>query len=88
MSHAYPLARTAADALNAPDQAARTLHEAARLAGDRSMTGLVTEWVSVAPAEAEEMMVKAEQGVGDGFIQRYEDADGQPVLAITYWQIG
>lgn len=87
MSHAYPLARTAVDALDAADHAARTRHEAERLAGEGvQIVSLETEWLTVAAADAERLMLQADSGVGDGFVQRYEDASGAPVLAVTYWK--
>ncbi|MEL6324166.1 MAG: hypothetical protein AAFQ84_08055, partial [Pseudomonadota bacterium] len=30
---------------------------------------------------------RADEGVGDGFVQRYEDQAGAPVLAVTYWKL-
>lgn len=87
MSHAFPLARSAADALKAPGPAALTRHDADALAGDEHVTGLETEWLTLSPAEAEVLLPVADVGVGDGFIQRYESADGAPVLAVTYWKL-
>ena len=88
MSHAYPLASSAADALDAPEQAARTRYDADRLADEtQRVVGLETEWLTVEAAEVEAICAKAEASAGDGFVQRYENADGSPVLAVTYWRL-
>ncbi|MEO0882756.1 MAG: hypothetical protein AAFY34_08460 [Pseudomonadota bacterium] len=88
MSHTYPLAASAVDALNAPEHAARTRHDAERLAGEEMrVISLETEWLTLDADNIGDLMERAETGVGDGFIQRYENADGSPVLAVTYWRL-
>lgn len=87
MSHLYPLAASAADAIASPEPAARTRYEADDLAGDASIAGLETEWIT--PAEKDRALYEkaADDGVGAGFVQRYEDASGAPVYAVTYWKL-
>ncbi|MEO1476394.1 MAG: hypothetical protein AAFS13_08420 [Pseudomonadota bacterium] len=88
MSHTYPLASSAVAALESPDLAARTRYEAERLAGeDVRVVSLETEWLTLDVEGVRELMERAEVGVGEGFVQRYENADGTPVLAVTYWRL-
>lgn len=87
MSHAYPLARTVTDALQTGAKAARTRAEAEALAGDLKVESLHTEWLNMTEAEATAQMA-ANAGEGaHGFLQRYEDDKGAPVLAVTFWQL-
>ncbi|MEM7663306.1 MAG: hypothetical protein AAF292_13760 [Pseudomonadota bacterium] len=88
MSHTYPLAASAAAALESPEHAARTRHEAERLAGeDLRVISLETEWLTLDMENIDGLLEKTESGVGEGFIQRYENADGTPVIAVTYWRL-
>lgn len=87
MSHLYPLAASAAEALASPEPAARTRYEAETLAGEATIAGLETEWISPGDEQAETSDATAEAGVGAGFVQRYEDAAGAPVYAVTYWKL-
>ncbi|MEL7480631.1 MAG: hypothetical protein AAGJ29_03645 [Pseudomonadota bacterium] len=88
MGHLYPLAKTAKSALDGAEHAARTRHEAEALAGDAAhIVSLETEWMTVDTDDAEQIMQRADEGVGDGFVQRYEDQAGAPVLAVTYWKL-
>ncbi|WP_018148668.1 hypothetical protein [Henriciella marina] len=87
MSLAYPLALSAEDALNGAGEAARTRYEAETLAGDTPILSLETEWLKPDAATVEAVIKQAESGEAKGFIQIYEDADGQPVLAVTYWKL-
>lgn len=88
MSHAYPLARSASEALETASRAARTRAEAEALAAEgEDVSALETEWLTVPPDDAGDILARAEDGVGDGFVQRYEDASGAPVLAVTFWRI-
>ncbi len=87
MSHLYPLAVSAADALVSPEPAARTRYEAETLAGDVSIGGLETEWISPDDDQPETYTAAADAGVSAGFVQRYEDASGAPVYAVTYWKL-
>ena len=87
MSHLYPIATSATDAKSPDNPAALTHAEAERLAGDRPVIALETEWLTVSEEEAEAWLAAAEACPGHEFIQRYENEDGSPVLAITYWRI-
>ena len=86
MSHAYPLAICASEAFTA-EHAARTRYEAEALSDGVAIVALETEWLTPAPTEAQNMLTMADQANGKGFVQRYEDADGNPVLAVTYWKL-
>lgn len=79
----YPIAANALEALDA-DTGARTVGEARELA--RRPVTLVIDWVRPLPAEREAMQAKADAGVARGFVQLYEDAKGQPVIAVSYWK--
>lgn len=83
MPLSFPLAPDARSALDA-ETAARTLAEARELA--RGPVTLVSDWLRPEPAEREAVQGKAEAGVSRGFVQLYEDARGQPVIAVTYWK--
>ncbi|RIJ23974.1 hypothetical protein D1224_06920 [Henriciella barbarensis] len=87
MSLAYPLAISADDALKAGGIAARTRYEAESLAGDTPILSLETEWLKPEAADVQALIKEAESGEAKGFIQIYEDADGKPVLAVTYWKL-
>ena len=87
MSHLYPLAVSAQAALEAPEHAALTRAEAERLAGPCPVIALETEWLTLTPQEAEVARAAAEANIGHGFVQTYEDANGAPVLAVTYWKL-
>lgn len=87
MSHLYPLATSAAEALTSPEPAARTRYEAETLAEKANVSRLETEWITPAETEREAYEKTAEAGVGAGFVQRYEDAAGEPVYAVTYWKL-
>lgn len=88
MSLAYPLALTAADALNGTCGAARTRYQAEAIAGETPVLALETEWVKPGADELPALLKQAESGEAKGFIQTYEDGDGTPVLAVTYWKLG
>ncbi|WP_300391503.1 hypothetical protein [Henriciella sp.] len=88
MSLAYPLARSADEALKGAAQAARTRHDAEALSGDTPVLSLETEWLKPAAEEVDALIKQAESGEAKGFIQVYEDADEKPVLAVTYWKLG
>jgi hypothetical protein len=79
----YPIAANALEALDA-QTGARTVGEARELA--RRPVTLVIDWVRPLPAEREAMQAKADAGVARGFVQLYEDAKGQPVIAVSYWK--
>ena len=87
MSHAYPLARNARDAVTKAQSAARSRAEAVSAAKSETVTGLETEWLTLEPDEADDMLEQAAAGPAHGFLQRYEDASGNLVLAVTYWKL-
>lgn len=87
MSLAYPLALTAEEALKGASLAARTRYEAEELAGETAVLSLETEWLKPASNEVDAIQKQAQSGDAKGFIQIYEDADGKPVLAVTYWKL-
>lgn len=85
----YPIAETARDALTnvgADDgaHAARTVGEAREKAG--GPVALVSEWLRPSQEERETLGRAADQGVGQGFVQIYEDENGRPVIAVTFWK--
>lgn len=88
MSLAYPLAMTVEEALTGAQKAARTRYDAEVLAEGQSVMALETEWVKPGPDDVAVLLKQAESGEAKGFIQIYEDADGAPVLAVTYWKLG
>ncbi len=79
----FPIAPTARAALDA-EGGARTVAEARELA--RGPVQLVSEWLRPQPSEREEVQAKAEAGIARGFVQLYEDAKGNPVIAVTFWK--
>lgn len=87
MSHFYPLAISVEDALTPGHPVARTRAEAERLSNGKVIHSLETEWLNVSEADLPKMLAKAEATEGSGFVQRYEDSSGAPVLAITYWNL-
>lgn len=87
MSHLYPLACSVSEALEPERPAARTRHEAERLAHGTEIVKLATDWISKAESDVNLADVQANAGLSQGFIQVYEDETGQPVYAVTYWQL-
>ena len=88
MSQTYPLGRSALDALAKATLAARTRYEADALAGESAIIeALETEWVTPAAADLDALMKQADANPAHGFIQHYEDASHNTVLAITYWKL-
>lgn len=79
----FPIASDARAALDS-ELGARTLAEARELA--RGAVTLVSDWLRPGPADREAIQGKADAGVARGFVQLYEDARGQPVIAVTYWK--
>ncbi len=86
MSHLFPLAMSARAAFEAT-RAARTRHEAERLADGVPVERLETEWLSLSHEDAGTLLALADQAMAQGFVQRYEDVDGTPVLAVSYWKL-
>jgi hypothetical protein len=87
MSHAYPLARTVTDALKPGGKAARTRADAEALAGSLKVESLHTEWLNLTEEEATAQMAANAGNSAHGFLQRYEDDKGAPVVAVTYWRL-
>ena len=87
MSHAYPIGKTARDALKNAQAAARTRYEAEDLVDDVAITALETEWLTPSAKELPKVLEQAEANPGHGFVQHYEDANGNTVLAVTYWKL-
>ena len=87
MSHAYPLGKTARDALKNAQAAARTRYEAEELAEDVAIASLETEWITPAEKDLAKILEQAEINPGHGFVQNYEDGSGNTVLAVTYWKL-
>jgi len=83
MPLSFPLAADARAALDA-ELGARTIAEARELACEP--VTLVSDWLRPEAAERDALQGKAEAGVSRGFVQLYEDARGQPVIAVTYWK--
>lgn len=88
MSHLYPIAANADEALNNAKLAALTRYEAEALAGGLEILKLETEWLTPVEGNAMSIMDAADAGVGQGFVQQYENEAGEPVLAVTYWKTG
>ncbi len=87
MSLAYPIAATVELALSDTGVAARTRHEAEQLAEGGSIQGLVTDWFTPPGDAKDEALKQAGRGQDLGFVQCYEDRNGDPVLAVTYWKL-
>jgi hypothetical protein len=81
----FPIAPSPREALDA-DGGARTVAEAREIV--KGPVALVTDWLRPQPSEREVLQGKADAGVSRGFVQLYEDAKGQPVIAVTYWKPG
>ncbi|MEM1037447.1 MAG: hypothetical protein AAGI14_11880 [Pseudomonadota bacterium] len=88
MGHSYPIAETVIGALNASAPRAATRYDAEALAGDRTITALHTQWLSRAEVEQHSLSDEIKAGSERGFVQVYEDADGEIVFAVTYWKLG
>ncbi len=87
MSHAYPLGKTARDALKNAKDAARTRYEAEDLADGVAIDALETEWLTPSAKDLPKILEQAEANPGHGFVQNYEDGSGNTVLAVTYWKL-
>ena len=81
----FPIAPSPREALDA-EGGARTVAEAREIV--KGQVALVTDWLRPLPSEREALQGKADAGVARGFVQLYEDAKGQPVIAVTYWKPG
>ncbi|MBR9834376.1 MAG: hypothetical protein GYB42_04140 [Alphaproteobacteria bacterium] len=87
MSHAYPIARTARTAITKAEHAARSRAQVEALDLKGILQGLETEWLTPASRDVARLLEQAEAGPGEGFLQHYEDAKGNTVLAVTYWKM-
>ncbi len=89
MSLLYPIAQSARAALAAPEPAARSKADAVRLCPltDHHIKRLETEWLTLSPQERDSLDALADAGVSAGFVQRYENAQGDLVLAVSYWKM-
>ena len=87
MSHAYPLGKTARDAMISAKDAARTRYEAEDLSDGVAIAALETEWITPAAKDLPKFLEQVETNPGQGFVQHYEDGSGNPVLAVTYWKL-
>ncbi len=81
----FPIAANAREALDA-EGGARTIAEARELV--QGPVALVSDWLRPLPNEREALQAKADAGVSRGFVQLYEDAKGQLVVAVSYWKPG
>ena len=88
MTHAYPIAKTVEAALAGDSALASTRYEAEALCEDYEISALKTEWVTLSEQQKIETASELKASIGQGFVQVYEDANNQTVLAVTFWQIG
>ena len=79
----YPLAPNARAALDS-EIGARTIAEARELAD--GPVELVSDFLRPGPADRERVQARAEACIARGFVQLYEDAKGNPVIAVSYWK--
>lgn len=87
MSTAYPLAPDGKSALTAPGTLARTRYLADEQAGEDAIAGLETDWITLSEGEKDGLLKLADEGRSAGYVQLYENSDGSPVLAVTFWKI-
>ncbi|MEO1643506.1 MAG: hypothetical protein AAFR74_09230 [Pseudomonadota bacterium] len=88
MSHTYPIAISAKAALKSDGPCAATRYEAEAVAGEEEITALETEWLTPSEAERAALLKNIYEHPAKGFVQTYEDAQGETVFAVTYWKIG
>ena len=88
-SHAYPLATRLEDALLPGAKAARTRGQAEDMAGGFIVEALTTDWLNVTGEDVDALIKAAdsEEVAAQGHLQRYEDNQGKPVLAVTWWKL-
>jgi len=87
MSHTYPIAKSAKAALESEGTPARTRYEAEALAQGHVIAALETEWLTPASDDVARIMALIKANPAHGFVQNYEDAKGNTVLAVTYWKL-
>jgi len=86
MGLSYPIAKNADAALRVDEtQILPTKSHAEALCGSR--VTLTTEWVTLASNTSETFSSLADKAKGYGYAQIYENKDGDPVWAITFWKI-
>lgn len=88
MAHTYPIASDIDIALSAKALVARTRHEAEALSPTHLIAALKTEWVTPSSETLPALLEQIRASPAHGFVQHYEDASGNTVLAVTYWQTG
>ncbi|MEM7492039.1 MAG: hypothetical protein AAF296_01570 [Pseudomonadota bacterium] len=88
MSHTYPIAETVQAALSGANSVASTRYEAEALCEGYEISALKTEWLTLSEKQKIETVNELEASFAQGFVQVYEDANDQTVLAVTFWQIG
>ncbi|MEM1389878.1 MAG: hypothetical protein AAGG45_02260 [Pseudomonadota bacterium] len=88
MSHTYPIAKTVQAALSGDGAVASTHYEAEALCESYEIIALKTEWLTLSEQEKVDTASKLEASIAKGFVQVYEDANDQTVLAVTFWQMG
>lgn len=88
-SLSFPIAKTLKDALKPDTQAARTRAQAEAIAKGEVIEELAVDWLNVTEEEvaAYFQAANSEETPGQGYLQRYEDNEGKPVLAVTWWKI-
>ncbi|KCZ54259.1 hypothetical protein HY29_15115 [Hyphomonas beringensis] len=88
-SLSFPIAKTLQDALKPDAQAARTRAQAEAIAEGEVIQELAVDWLNVTEEEATAYFQAAnsEETPAQGYLQRYEDNEGKPVLAVTWWKI-
>ncbi len=86
MSHSYPLAKNAKAAIAPGLKSARTRAEAESLAPECVIDSLQTDWLPMSEAEVDALFNRKDEESASGFLQRYEDEKGAPVVAVTYWK--
>ncbi len=89
MSHVFPLATTAEEALKDSSPKVRTKREANdQKKAEYTLQGLVHDWIRLPQEDDSELKKLAEKGRDIGFVQSYEDAEtAEIVYAVTYWKL-
>lgn len=88
-SHAFPIGISLEAALKPEAKAARTRSQAEDLAEGLQVEVLAIDWLSVTDEQARAYMAAAdsEEVAAHGHLQRYEDNEGKPILAVTWWKL-
>lgn len=85
MGLAYPLAPDARSALNADEATfVSTLADAMKASSVR--VALHTAWIRPDPDEVDAIAERVPSWMGSGFVQSYENENGQLLLAVTFWK--